>query len=191
MKRISSLFDGCVVVANDIQRDSRGYFVKAFQEGEFVEERFNLDKVDEVFWTESERGVARGLHLQIPPMAVSKYVMCTSGRILDLILDLRADSATYGQLETIELGPKDELSQAIYIPRGFAHGFITLSEVATVAYLQQGKFSPKHDTGVLIDSVMHLIPMAGEKSLRILSERDKSLPALSNFPQYTHSEWQA
>ena len=190
MKRISSLLNGCVVVSNDILRDSRGYFVKAFQEGNFVEKTFNLQQVDEIFWTESSRGVARGLHLQVPPKAVSKYVMCTNGRVLDMILDLRSDSETFGQLETVELGPADGLSQGIFIPRGFAHGFITLSETATVIYLQNGKFSLEHDTGVSLESIRHMIPTTTELLKDLLSDRDRELPNFDQFSMYSSSEWQ-
>jgi dTDP-4-dehydrorhamnose 3,5-epimerase len=190
MKRISSLLNGCVVVSNDILRDSRGYFVKAFQEGDFVERTFGLEQVDEVFWTESSQGVARGLHLQVPPKAICKYVMCTSGRVLDLVLDLRSDSETFGQLETVELGPADGLSQGIFVPKGFAHGFITLSETATVVYLQNGRFSPMHDTGVLLESVQHMIPINTELLKDLLSDRDRNLPHFDEFPKYSSSEWQ-
>ena len=127
MKFISRVLNGCVVVRNDISRDSRGYFLKAFQKGEFVDGSFDLDQIEEVFWTESTLGVTRGLHLQTPPNAVSKYVVCVYGRVLDMILDLRSDSATFGQLETLELGSSEDVSHGIYVPKGFAHGFQHLS----------------------------------------------------------------
>lgn len=190
MKRISSVLNGCIVVSNDILRDTRGYFIKAFQQGDFVEGTFTLESVDEVFWTESSQGIARGLHLQIPPKAVSKFVMCTSGRVLDMVLDLRCDSETFGQLETIELGPFDGLAQGIFVPKGFAHGFITLSEIATVTYLQSGKFSPEHDTGVSLESVKHMLPPSAELVPNLLSDRDKTLPRLDLFPNFSSSEWQ-
>ena len=190
MKRVSSLLNGCVVVSNDILRDSRGYFVKAFQQGDFVEQAFGLDQVDEVFWTESSLGVARGLHLQVPPKAISKFVMCTAGCVLDMVLDLRSDSETFGQLETVELGPADGSSQGIFVPRGFAHGFITLSETATVVYLQNGQFSPIHDTGVSLESIRHMIPTNTELLNDLLSDRDRNLPNLDVFPKYSSSEWQ-
>lgn len=189
MKQISSLLNGCIVVSNDILQDSRGYFIKAFQRGNFVDRTFELENIDEVFWTESSRGVARGLHLQMPPEAVSKYVMCTSGRVLDMVLDLRSDSMTFGQLETVELGPAAGLSQGIFIPRGFAHGFITLSELATVVYLQNGKFSPEHDTGVSLESVRHQIPVTAELRQDLLSEKDQQLQNLDLFPKYSSREW--
>jgi dTDP-4-dehydrorhamnose 3,5-epimerase len=190
MKRISSLLNGCVVVSNDILRDSRGYFVKAFQGGDFVERTFGLEQVDEVFWTESSQGVARGLHLQVPPKVISKYVMCTAGHVLDMVLDLRCDSKTFGQLETVELGPADGLSQGIFVPPGFAHGFITLSEIATVVYLQNGQFSPMHDTGVSLESIRHMIPTNTELLIDLLSDRDRNLPNFDVFPRYSSSEWQ-
>ena len=190
MNRISSLLNGCIVVSNDVLRDSRGYFVKVFQEGKFVDETFDLKQVDEVFWTESSRGVARGFHLQVPPRAVSKYVICTSGRVLDMVLDMRSDSKTFGQLETVELGPDDGLSKGVYVPRGFAHGFITLSETATVVYLQSGKFSAEHDTGISFESFRHMIPSMTGLQQDLLSERDRALPSLDNFPKHTSAEWQ-
>ena len=190
MKRISSLLNGCVVVSNDILRDSRGYFIKAFQDGDFVEGTFGLEQIDEVFWTESRQGVARGLHLQVPPKAISKYVMCTAGRVLDMVLDVRSDSETFGHLQTVELGPADGLSQGIFVPRGFAHGFITLSQTATVVYLQNGQFSPMHDTGVSLESVQHMIPAGTELFKDLLSDRDKDLPNIDVFPKYSSSEWQ-
>lgn len=189
MKQISSILNGCTAVSNEILNDSRGYFVKAFQKGDFVKNSFELDHIDEVFWTESSHGVVRGLHLQLPPKALSKYVMCTQGRILDIILDLRSDSETFRQVQTVELGPSDGLTQGIFIPRGFAHGFITLSEVATVVYLQKGIFSAKHDTGVSFESVKHLVPEFMEVNQTRLSDRDKSLLSLEDFPNYTSADW--
>jgi dTDP-4-dehydrorhamnose 3,5-epimerase len=190
MKHISSLLNGCVVVSNDVLQDSRGYFIKAFQRGNFVDGTFDLQNIDEVFWTESSSGVARGLHLQIPPEAVSKYVMCTYGRVLDMVLDLRSDSITFGQLATIELGPSAGLSQGIFVPKGFAHGFITLSETATVVYLQNGKFSLEHDTGVSLESVRHQIPSTTELRLEFLSSKDQLLQHIDLFPKYSSREWQ-
>jgi dTDP-4-dehydrorhamnose 3,5-epimerase-like enzyme len=104
---------------------------------------------------------------------------------------LRSDSETYGQLGTVELGPADNLPQGIYVPRGFAHGFITLSETATVVYLQNGKFSLEHDTGVSLESVRHLIPTTTELHRDLLSDRDRKLLKIDQFPEYSSSEWES
>jgi dTDP-4-dehydrorhamnose 3,5-epimerase len=82
------------------------------------------------------------------------------------------------------------LSQGIFVPRGFAHGFITLSQTATVVYLQNGQFSPMHDTGVSLESVQHMIPAGTELFKDLLSDRDKDLPNMDVFPKYSSSEWQ-
>jgi dTDP-4-dehydrorhamnose 3,5-epimerase-like enzyme len=107
-----------------------------------------------------------------------------------MVLDVRSDSPTFGQLKTVELGSNETVSHGIYVPKGFAHGFITLSESATVVYVQSGVHSPEHDTGVAIESVRSMIPSNVLFDFELLSDRDKSLPNLDEFPRYSEIEWE-
>lgn len=190
MSKVSEIFDGCYAVTNELIHDARGTFVKTFQSGEFVDRKFDLEKPEEIFHTQSHRGIIRGLHLQAPPHAVSKFVLCTEGTILDFVLDLRTDSTTYLQISSVVLGIDNDCSRALFVPRGIAHGFFTLTESATVVYLQSGKFSPEHDTGVSFHSVKGMIPELPNFDLSCLSLRDQDLPSLEEFPRYSTAEWQ-
>ncbi|HXK38343.1 MAG TPA: dTDP-4-dehydrorhamnose 3,5-epimerase [Candidatus Paceibacterota bacterium] len=154
--------------------DNRGTFEKSFIASLFKSHGMDTE-IQEEFASTSESGVIRGMHFQSPPMACAKYVSVTSGSILDVVLDLRRSASTYGTHITILLSAENH--QMLYIPQGFAHGFLALEDKTVVRYLQTREFSPDHDKGIHFDS----FGCDWQVSNPILSNRDKSHPPLSEF----------
>ncbi|HOJ93656.1 MAG TPA: dTDP-4-dehydrorhamnose 3,5-epimerase [Fervidobacterium nodosum] len=154
--------------------DGRGLFLKIF-EFEFFQKLGLETNFMEDFFSISKKNVLRGLHFQIPPMDHVKVVYCSFGKIFDVVVDLRIGSPTYGKAETFELSPESGL--VLYIPKGLAHGFLTLSEMAVVNYKVSTKHSPEHDKGILWNSVDIDWPV----NEPILSQRDRNFPKLCEY----------
>jgi dTDP-4-dehydrorhamnose 3,5-epimerase len=165
---------GCVVVDPRDAKDERGRFVKLMHAPSFAERGMACDFV-ETFYTASRRGVLRGMHLQLPPHAHAKLVSCLVGTVLDVLLDLRVGSPTYGEHRAFELC--DDQPRALYVAPGVAHGFYTLSEEATMVYLVTSVHAPTHDAGVRWDTFGMQWPDAEP----VLSPRDRMLPPLDEF----------
>lgn len=165
---------GCVRLALFRADDARGAFVKLFERSTFT--GAGLDgEVAEAFCSTSRRGVIRGLHLQLPPHAHAKTVAVLSGRVLDVVVDLRTDSPAFGQHATFELDARD--GAGVHVPVGCAHGFQALTDDATMVYLVSTEHSPEHDTGIRWDSAAIDWPLPAT----VVSERDAGLPALADF----------
>lgn len=174
MQKEETLIPGCFVLKPRNFEDSRGSFLKSFNRDVFRELGICYD-YSEVFYSVSHKDVVRGMHFQLPPHAVAKVVYVTSGSIIDVILDLRTDSPTYGQSLSLDLSAKNALQ--VFIPTGCAHGFITLEDNTQVHYLQSDVYDPQSDTGIRYDSFLF---DWGAKN-PILSERDLSFPKLGEF----------
>lgn len=174
MRAIESKISGCYELIYDRHKDNRGALVKTYQDSVFSELGLN-SKFKESYYSQSSKGVLRGLHFQLPPSDHDKLVYCSSGNVWDVVVDLRPASDTLGDWSSIELS--EESNNAIYVPAGLAHGFYTLSEVATLTYLVTSEYAPELDTGILWDSCNIDWP-SGEK---ILSERDQNFKPLSQF----------
>jgi dTDP-4-dehydrorhamnose 3,5-epimerase len=154
--------------------DERGAFVKPFHKSDFLNHGIDFE-LKESFYSTSLKNVIRGMHFHAPPKQHAKIVFCTAGCILDVALDLRKEAPTYGQYVTQELC--FENNQALYIPEGFAHGFISLTESSTAFYLVSGEYNAQADAGVRYDSFGFDWPTDGP----ILSPRDLSFETLENF----------
>jgi dTDP-4-dehydrorhamnose 3,5-epimerase len=152
--------------------DPRGRFCKALT-GAFFGGK--PPRFEELFWSESRRGVVRGFHLQMPPAAHDKMVFCVSGRVFDVVLDVRADSPSYGKPESFELVGGNGVS--LFIPAGVAHAFQALSDKAILGYLTTTAHSPAHDSGVHWASVGVHWPITP----RLVSERDQAMPRFDDF----------
>lgn len=129
--------------------DDRGSFVKTFHETTLAQHSIQF-KLKESYFSLSKKDVIRGMHFQTPPHQHAKIVFCPQGAILDVIVDLRKESATYGQYFAQELSAENH--KAYYIPEGFAHGFKSLTENAITYYLVSSEYSQEHDTGILYNS---------------------------------------
>lgn len=155
-------------------RDIRGSFQKVFNNDEFLKNGLIFD-FKEFYFTLSHKNVIRGMHFQNPPHNHAKVVSVSSGRIMDVVLDIRKDSTTYGKYYSIEL---DSVSgKFIYIPSGFAHGFKALEHNSIVNYLQTSCYSSEHDTGILYNSFGFDWGIDNP----IVSERDNSFIKFNNY----------
>lgn len=163
-----------VLIQPKIHVDPRGSFVKTWHPDLLAAHGVAMTFAEE-FYSVSRRGVVRGMHFQAPPRALDKLVYCVAGRILDVVLDLRKDQPTYGQSWSWELSEAN--ASMLFIPAGFAHGFLALDESNTVVYKTSTVHSPEHDHGLRWDSFGFSWP---EKS-PLVSERDRHLPTLREF----------
>ena len=178
MEVLKTSLDGVVVIEPRLFEDARGYFFESFSQREFDEK---IGKVVFVQDNESKSsyGVMRGLHFQRPPFTQSKLVRCVKGAVLDVAVDIRKGSPTYGQHVAVEL--TEENHRQIFIPKGFAHGFAVLSETAVFQYKCDEFYHPEADGGIsILDDSLRIywkIPM----DQAILSEKDTKHPLLKDF----------
>jgi len=154
--------------------DARGCFVKTFHCAAFEEHGLETDWREE-YYSVSHKGVLRGMHFQLPPHDHVKLVYCVAGSVLDVILDLRVGSPSYGCHAMLELSA--EKANMLFIPRGLAHGFYTLSESAVMIYKVSTVYAPAADAGVLWNSAG--IPWPDMAP--VISERDSAFPPLAEF----------
>jgi dTDP-4-dehydrorhamnose 3,5-epimerase len=169
-----SLIHGCFEVQPKVFQDERGTFVKTFHVDVFSKMGLQTKWAEE-YYSISRKGVLRGLHFQLPPYDHEKLVYCVAGSVMDVVVDLRCGSPTYGQSTMVELSSK--MANMVYIPRGLAHGFYTISENATMMYKVSTVYAPSHDYGILWSSV----EFDWTDRDPILSKRDSKFPPLSAF----------
>lgn len=165
---------GCYEILPFVHKDHRGAFVKTYHKDDFIGHNL-VTNFDEEYYSVSTKGVLRGLHFQLPPKDHTKIVYCVYGEVLDVVVDLRVGSPTYGESNSVKLSADN--AKMIYIPKGLAHGFYALSNQAIVMYKVTTVYSPEHDTGILWNSVG--IRWPDEKP--IISQRDLSFPKLKDF----------
>ena len=166
--------DGCLVVEFDLLKDIRGSFTKIFHEPMF--ESCGLPThFEEEYISTSHKGVLRGLHFQVPPKAHGKLVYCSYGEVLDVAVDLRKSSSTYGKHVMVPLGA--DKGCATYLPEGFAHGFYTLSDTAVIVCCQTGVFDAAADCGIMWDSA----GIGWPDMHPVLSDKDQNHVRLENF----------
>lgn len=159
------------------QRDERGYFMRVFDAGAFQAAEMATEWVQESEAFCSQKGVVRGLHFQKPPFAEAKLVRVVVGAVLDVFLDLRRSSKSYGQWDAIELSGPDP--KAIYIPKGFAHGYCTLSEESIVFYKIDSRYVADASGGIRWDDEDLAIPWPVQNP--VISAKDAALPCFRDF----------
>ena len=174
MKFESTPLSGACIITLPSTHDARGTFVKTFHESTLSKEGIDF-KLCESYFSFSKKDVIRGMHFQLPPHHHSKIVFCPVGAILDVVLDLRKDSPTYGQYFANELSAQNH--KAFFIPEGFAHGFKALTDDAMTYYLVSSEYNRHNDTGLRYDS----IGFDWEVKDPIISERDLSFGRLEDF----------
>ena len=158
--------------------DDRGYFVETFRQDLFAEVvgyQVNFVQDNE---SKSTKGVLRGLHYQIPPFGQSKLVRVLKGKVLDVAVDIRKNSPTFGQHIAIELS--SESMQQLFIPQGFAHGFTVLSEIAIINYRVDNLYSPEHEKGIAFNDLKLNIDWRFKMEELKLSEKDRLHPNLED-----------
>lgn len=175
MELIPTEIADCYEVCTNVFSDMRGTFTKTYHVGLF--EKLGLNTIwREQFWSSSVAGVIRGMHFQIPPQDHIKMVSCARGVVSDVIIDLRRNSATYGKHIVHEL--RADSGKMMYIPRGMAHGFLTLSPDAVLLYMVETVHNPLCDRGLRWDACGINWPLSNPP---IISTRDLSFPAFAEF----------
>ena len=142
MNVITTKIDGVVIIEPRVFEDARGYFFESFSQREFVEKVSPVDFVQDNE-SKSSFGVIRGLHFQRPPYTQSKLVRCVKGAVLDVAVDIRKESPTYGQHVAVEL--TEDNHRQLFIPKGFAHGFAVLSDIAVFQYKCDEFYHPESE----------------------------------------------
>ena len=178
MEIIKTPIEGLLVIEPQVFKDARGYFVETYNE-----QRYRDAGINTVFVQDNQScssyGVVRGLHFQRPPYSQAKLVCCTVGRVLDVAVDLRKDSPTFGQWYGVELS--EDNKRQFYIPRGFAHGFSVLSNQAIFTYKCDNLYHPEADGGILLSDPDLAIDWQVPEELRIISVKDTKHPLLRDF----------
>ena len=170
--------EGLVIIKPRLLKDARGYFFESFSQREFEEK---VRKVNFVQDNESmsSYGVMRGLHFQRPPFTQSKLVRCVKGTVLDVAVDIRKGSPTYGQHVAVEL--TEDNHRQFFVPRGFAHGFAVLSETAIFQYKCDNFYAPQADGGISIKDESFGIDWKIPADKALLSEKDTLHECLKDF----------
>ena len=179
MKINKTFIEDLLIIEPQLFKDDRGFFYESYNKN-------NLDKVINIVFVQdneskSNRVVIRGLHFQAPPFVQTKLVRCISGNILDVAVDLRTSSKTYGKFFSIELS--SENNKQLFVPKGFAHGFQVLSETAIINYKVDNFYNPKSESGIIwndkdlsIDWNLDLKPILSKKDLKLISVKDLKSP---------------
>ena len=179
MKINKTFIEDLLIIEPQLFKDERGFFYESYN-------KKNLDKVVNVVFVQdneskSNKGVIRGLHFQIPPFEQTKLIRCISGSILDVAVDLRKNSKTYGKSFSIELS--SENNKQLFVPKGFAHGFQVLSETAIVNYKVDNFYNSKSEKGIIwndkdlsIDWNLDLKPILSKKDLKLISFKELKSP---------------
>jgi len=177
MKFIKTEIPEVVIIEPKVFGDDRGYFMETFRQDLFEK---NIRKVNFIQDNESKskKGVLRGLHYQLPPFAQSKLVRVIKGSVIDVAVDIRKNSPTFGKYVAVELS--EENKRQLFIPRGFAHGFLVTSDEAIFTYKVDNYYSPTHDRGIRFDDSDIDIDWNFPKEEILVSDKDKNAPFLKD-----------
>lgn len=178
MRFIKTKIKDLIIIEPEIFGDERGYFIESYNKKKF-EDIIGKASFVQDNESKSSKGVLRGLHFQKPPYDQAKLVRCIEGKVLDVAVDLRNGSKTYGQHIAIELSSENK--KQLFVPRGFAHGFLVLSESAVFAYKVDNFYAPDYDSGISWNDPMLNIPWGMDKSEILVSKKDSKLPFFSDF----------
>lgn len=178
MNVIKTAIEGLVIIEPRVFGDARGYFFESYNARDFA------DTIGEVAFVQdnesrSSYGVVRGLHFQKPPYAQAKLVRVVEGRVLDVAVDIRQGSSTYGRHVAVELSSDDH--RQLFLPRGMAHGFAVLSETAVFQYKCDNLYHPESEGGIAWDDATLAIDWHLPKDRILLSEKDKHHHAFNDF----------
>lgn len=174
MKIIDTEISGLKIIEPRIFEDTRGKFIKTFTNDFFQENGLNID-IKESYYSISHKDVIRGMHFQTPPYEHVKLVYVPFGKIIDVVLDIRKDSPTYGKYFSIELSSDN--GKIVIIPKGLAHGFKSLQDNTNVTYMQTTCYAPNNDAGIQFDSFGFEWKSENPK----ISDRDISFESFNAF----------
>ena len=165
-----------ILITPKRHRDKRGFFCETYNKATFLELGIDTDFVQDNHSKSIEKGTLRGMHYQVPPYAQSKLVSCIRGSIFDVVLDIRRHSSNYGRAEAYELTAENGLQ--LYVPVGFAHGFVTLEPDTEVVYKTSNFYAPEHEGSLHWNSMGIEWPVFGDP---IISVKDAAAPNFSEF----------
>ena len=180
MNVIKTDIEGVVVIEPRVFDDARGYFFESYSKRRFDEAVRPIEFVQDNE-SMSTRGVIRGLHFQRPPFSQSKLVRCVRGAVLDVVVDIRRGSPTYGRHVAVEL--TGENRRQLFVPRGFAHGFAVLSDEAVFQYKCDNYYAPGSEGGIAWDDPALAIDWRLPAGEILLSEKDRRHPKLADAPE--------
>jgi dTDP-4-dehydrorhamnose 3,5-epimerase len=173
MKIIETGFDGLLVIKPVIHSDIRGYFFESFNLTDFQKAGISFSPIQDNE-SKSSKGVVRGMHYQMKPFDQAKLIRVVEGKILDVVLDIRKNSKTYGKWFGFEL--ESETKDQLFIPRGFAHGFSVLSDIAVIQYKCDNIYSPQYERGInILDPALDINWKTGS-TVQVISEKDMKNP---------------
>lgn len=182
MKITETGIEGLIVLEPTIFNDSRGYFFESYNANTLLKHGINTTFVQDNE-ARSTYGVLRGLHYQVEPKGMTKLLRVTTGKILDIVVDIRKESKTYGHHFSLELS--EENKKQLYIPKGFAHGYVVLSETAIVNYKCDEFYSKEHETGILWNDPELAIDWKINLKDAILSDKDETQPSFKDHIPYS------
>jgi len=182
LKFIPQSIADVILIEPTIHGDHRGYFIETFRK-DLLEEAIG-HKVNFVQCNESKsfKGVLRGLHYQLPPYTQAKLVSVIEGSVMDVAVDIRKSSATFGQYVSVELTAQNK--HQLFVPHGFAHGFVVLSDSATFAYKVDNYYAPEHEMGISFDDEQLDINWGMSHEILQISEKDRQLPSLDMIKKF-------
>lgn len=166
--------------------DERGYFAETFRLAPLVERIGNVEFVQDNMSLSVQPGSVRGIHFQTPPEAQGKLVRCLAGKLLDVAVDLRSDSHSYGRWISVILTPEE--SNQLWVPIGFGHAFCTLEANTVISYRVTNYYSPEHDQGVAWNDPDIAIDWPSLVDAGTLSAKDRNQPKLADLPAYFSSK---
>ena len=178
MNFIATKLEGCFIIESKVILDERGYFMEIFNENTFqkgINQKVHFVQDNQSF---STKGVLRGLHYQTGENAQAKLVRVLQGEVLDVAVDIRPNSITFGQYEAVILSGENQ--KQFFVPRGFAHGFLVLSETATFFYKCDNFYNKESEGGIIFNDKAISIDWKFPVEDLIISEKDKAQPTLEN-----------
>jgi len=178
MKFFKTAIQDVYIIEPSVFGDKRGYFLESFNLEKFEENVYSIKFVQDNE-SKSSRGVLRGLHFQKPPFDQAKLVRCLKGSVMDVAVDIRKGSPTYGKHIAIELSGENK--RQLFVPRGFAHGFSVLSETAVFAYKVDNTYAPESDSGIRFDDKELNIDWGLTEEDIQLSEKDNNLQSFKDL----------
>ena len=178
MKFVNTPIEGLVIIEPTVFEDDRGYFSESYNKKKFEEAIGKISFVQDNE-SKSSRGVLRGLHFQKPPFSQAKIVRCIEGCVMDVAVDIRKGSPTYGKHVAVELSGENK--RQLFVHRGFAHGFSVLSENAVFAYKVDNRYAPESDSGIRYDDKELNINWGLKKEDIQLSPKDYELESFKNL----------
>ena len=178
MTAIATKLDGCFIIEPALIKDERGYFMESFNEQKFEKETGIKTHFVQDNQSFSTKGVLRGLHYQTGEHVQAKLVRVLQGEVLDVAVDIRPDSKTYGEYISVVLS--GENNRQFFVPRGFAHGFLVLSETATFFYKCDNFYNKESEGGIIYNDKRLGIDWGMDEKDLIISEKDKVLPSFEN-----------